>query len=319
MESVVIEMNDEIQLFLDYFFKDFSSYLNDPANVTHKVILSAIVVLLTIGLLKISKHVIYRWIENAKFSTMVYKTWQAFISMIAILLLFSVWMRVQKSILLILFIFAIVTALSIKNLSNNLVAWMMLIRKKYFKLYDRIEVQGIKGDVIKITPFYFKIVERGNGLSSSTATGRVLHIPNHILLDNMVYNYSNFMDVNWGEVKYHITVDSDWKRTKDIVEAECKQYVADFLADYTDDEIHKIDKKLSLVDEKPELKTYVFIDEAQITIVAQYPIHYTKGTSTESMLNERIIPQLQHTPNIELSGIYVHVQVDNDVVVKKGL
>ncbi len=310
-------MNDEIQLFLDYFFKDFSTYLNDPANVTHKVILSAMIIVITIGLLKVSKWMIYRGIENAKFSTMVYKALQAFISMIAILLLFSVWMRVQKSILLILFIFAIVTALSIKNLSNNLVAWFMLIRKKYFKLYDRIEVQGIKGDVIKITPFYFKIVERGNQLSSSTATGRVLHIPNHILLDNMVYNYSNFIDVNWGEVKYFITVDSDWKRAKKIIETACEQYVNDFLKDYTEEEIHKIDKKLSLVDEKAKLKTYVLIDDTQITIVAQYPIHYTKGASTESMLNERIIPQLQEAPDVELSGVYVHVQLDNDIVVKK--
>lgn len=312
-------MNDEIQMFLDYFFKDFSSYLNDPENVTHKIILSAITIVLTIGILKVSKHFIYRWIENAKFSTMVYKTWQGFISIIAILLLFSVWMRVQKSILFILFIFVIVTALSIKNLSNNLVAWMLLIRKKYFKLYDRIEVQGIKGDVIKITPFYFKIVERGNSLSSSTATGRVLHIPNHILLDNVLYNYSNFMDVNWGEVKYYITVDSDWKRAKEIVETECEKYVADFLASYTEDEIHKIDKKLSLVDEETRLKTYVLIDEAHITVVGQYPIHYTKGTSTESMLNEQILPKLQHTANIELSGIYVHVQVDSDVVLKGKL
>ena len=303
-------MNDEIQMFFDYFFKDFSSYLNDPENVTHKIILSAIVVILTIGILKVSKYFIYRWIENAKFSTMVYKTWQGFISLIAILLLFSTWMRVQKSILLILFIFVIITVLSIKNLSNNLVAWMMLIRKKYFKLYDRIEVQGIKGDVIKITPFYFKIVERGNSLSSSTATGRVLHIPNHILLDNMVYNYSNFMDVNWGEVKYYITVDSDWKRAKEIVETECEKYVDDFLVGYTEEEIHKIDKKLSLVDEETRLKTYVLIDEANITIVAQYPIHYTKGTFTESMLNEQILPKLQHTANIELSGIYVHVQMN---------
>lgn len=126
----MVMMNDEIQMFFDYFFKDFSSYLNDPENVTHKIILSAIVVILTIGILKVSKYFIYRWIENAKFSTMVYKTWQGFISLIAILLLFSTWMRVQKSILLILFIFVIITVLSIKNLSNNLVAWMMLIRKK---------------------------------------------------------------------------------------------------------------------------------------------------------------------------------------------
>src|SRR5699024_5375596 len=163
-------------------------------------------------ILKVSKFVVINIVNNVKYSTPIYKLFKAVVNTVAVILLFGVWMKLQKSALLILAVFATVIALSIKNLFTNLVAWLMLVRNKYFKLYDRIEINDIKGDVVKITPFYFKVIERGNNLSSSSATGRVVHIPNHILLDNTLYNYSAIIDFNWGEVKYHITVDSDWKQ-----------------------------------------------------------------------------------------------------------
>src|SRR5699024_12263367 len=116
----------------------------------------------------------------------------------------------------------------------------MLLRKKYFKLYDRIEIDGIKGDVIKITPFYFKVVERGNSLSSSSATGRVIHMPNHILLNTTLYNYNEFIQVNWEEVTYNLTVDSDWKKAQVFIKMEIITYISVFSERIKEQEIQRI-------------------------------------------------------------------------------
>ncbi|HLR65228.1 MAG TPA: mechanosensitive ion channel domain-containing protein [Pseudogracilibacillus sp.] len=91
--------------------------------------------------------------------------------LISVVLMLGVWVNVKNSIILIFAAIVGVTIFSIRNLSTNLVAWLMLLRKQYFKLYDRIEINGIVGDMIKITPFYFKLMERGNNLSSATPTG----------------------------------------------------------------------------------------------------------------------------------------------------
>src|SRR5699024_12839834 len=95
---------------------------------------------------------------------------------------------------LILTLLGYLIVFSFKNLLSNIVVWYMLLRKKYFKLYDRIEISDIVGDVIQITPIYFKVLERGNSLSSSTATGRVVNVPNHLLLDHTVFNYNKFTE-----------------------------------------------------------------------------------------------------------------------------
>src|SRR5699024_6164784 len=133
-------MSDELEAFLKYIFKDFSTSVNDPSNMMHKVILSAIIIFIWVGILKVSKFVVLNIVENVKYSTPIYKLFKAVVNTVAVILLFGVWMKLQKSALLILAVFATVIALSIKNLFTNLVAWLMLVRNKYFKLYDRIEI-----------------------------------------------------------------------------------------------------------------------------------------------------------------------------------
>src|SRR5699024_10818184 len=113
-------MNDELKMFFEYFFDDFTKNLNDPANVTHKLLLSILLIVFSIAVLKVSQFIIYRFIDNVKYSTTVYKTFQAIISAVRIVLLFTIWMRLQNSFLLIMLIIAAISFLSIKNLSNNL-------------------------------------------------------------------------------------------------------------------------------------------------------------------------------------------------------
>ena len=310
-------MDEEVEWFVTYLFKDFINNVNDPSNLMHKFIVSFLIVVVWIGILKVGKKSIYALTDNVKFTTVMYKLFKNVIGAISILLLLSIWMKLQKTILFVIVVIVLLTAFSIKNLSTNLVAWFMLLRKKYFKLYDRIEIDGIKGDVIKITPFYFKVVERGNSLSSSSATGRVIHMPNHILLNTTLYNYNEFIQVNWEEVTYHLTVDSDWKKAQALIKKEVNAYIADFTSQFTEKEIQKITRKSAFFDEELKMKSFVFINDATIEIVAQFPIEYTKAVATISLLNERIIPILQHTPDIELSGKTIYMHVNNLQDIKK--
>lgn len=68
------------------------------------------------------------------------------------------------------------------------------------------------------------ILERGNHLYSSTATGRVVNISNHLLLDNTLFNYNKFTQLNWSEVTYYLTVDSDWEVALQTIETVFNDY-----------------------------------------------------------------------------------------------
>lgn len=304
-------MGDNIEQLFKYIFGNLYDSLSTPANLPHKLFLSILILFLWIWIYRLSKSLLKKFASNVKIYTILQKTIRNVLSILAVLLLSGIWINIKNSAMLALLILVFLTAFTIKNLSTNLVAWLMLLRKKYFKLYDRIEINDVQGDIIKITPFYFKMMERGNNLSSSTATGRVIHMPNHVLLNNTLYNYNQFISVNWKEIKYKITVDSDWKKTLDIVEAEGNRYINDFLRQYSDKKLHKLKEKAALFDEELKWKSYVLMEEDTIAIIAQFPVHYAKGTSAQSSLNQKIISRLHEASNIELHGETMHVTMDN--------
>src|SRR5699024_7714072 len=180
---------------------------------------------------------------HMKTYTILLKVLQNVLGIISVLIILGIWANVRNATILIITLIAALIGFSFKNLFNNVVGWFMLLRKKYFKLYDRIEISDIVGDVIQITPIYFKIVERGNKLSSSTATGRVVNIPNQMLLVHTLFNYNKFTLVNWSEVKYYLTVDSDWEAALQAIEKVVNNYLTDFLKQITEVERKQIESK----------------------------------------------------------------------------
>lgn len=304
-------MNDLIEEIITFFYHDLWDSGLTQANILHKIILSTIICFLAFWIHKFFKKMIRKFIKNIKMRTILISTSRNIILIVSLILLLSTWVNVKNSALLILVIFVGLMAFSVKNLSDNLVAWFMLLRKKYFKLYDRIEIDGMVGDVIKVNPFYFKMAERSNDLSSSTATGRVIHVPNHMLLNHTLYNYSQLLTINWKEVKYKLTIDSDWEKALAVVEEVGEAYVEEFLEGYTEEELSNFHMRSALFDEELKLKTYVLLDDEGMNIIAQFPVHYTAGTSTQSDLNKRIIKRLNNLEDVAMNAKATHLYVDH--------
>lgn len=303
-------MEDDLKTLMQSLFKQFWGNIIDESNFSHKVIFTVAILFIGFWTFRGFKKLINKNIKNIKTQNIIYKTIKNLYILIILILLLITWMNVQNSLLLIIITFGAISLFSIKNLSTNFVAWFMLLRKKYFKLYDRVVIEDMEGDVIKITPFYFKLMERGEGLSSSSATGRTIHVPNHILLSSPVYNYNDFIQINWKEVEYHITIDSDWKSTLAIVEEQINRYINNFYNSYNKQSRDKLGKKLDIFDGDLNLKSYVLLEEDYIKVVGQFPVNYKKGTATISSLNKSILTQLQNCHDIELVGEKVHVKLD---------
>src|SRR5699024_3833918 len=303
-------MPEDLMQFLNSIFKDILDNISKPSSLIHNIILTIIIIFFWRWIYRFSRNMLSKFVTHMRTYTILIRVLQNVLAIISILIILGIWANVKNATILIITLTAALIGFSFKNLFNNIVGWFMLLRKKYFKLYDRIEISDIVGDVIQITPIYFKILERGNHLSSSTATGRVVNIPNHLLLDNTVFNYNKFTELNWSEVTYYLTVDSDWQTALQTVETVIEDYLTEFLQQLSPVERKQIESKFELMDEKLKTKTYLKITEDSILIIAQFPIHFAKGTSTQSELNKKVLPELTKLPNVELSGKLIHVSMD---------
>lgn len=107
-------------------------------------------------------------------------------------------------------------AIALKDLFINIAAWLFILFRKPFIVGDRIEIDGTAGDVIDLRVFQFTIMEIGNWVSNDQSTGRIIHIPNSVVLSRPLANFTGGFEYIWSEINVLLTFESDYKKAKPI-------------------------------------------------------------------------------------------------------
>ena len=114
-------------------------------------------------------------------------------------------------------IFLAGVAISMRDIFSNFVGWIVIISSKGFKNGDRIKIGSITGDVIDIGILRTTVAEIGGWVEADQSTGRLISMPNSIVLGKEILNYTQGYDFIWDELRVLITFESDWQRAEEIV------------------------------------------------------------------------------------------------------
>ena len=109
-------------------------------------------------------------------------------------------------------------AIALADVLKNLAGWVYILSRRPFRVGDRIEVGGTRGDVIDIRLFRFSLMEVGNWVDADQATGRLVHVPNGTVFTNHIANYTEGFLYIWHEIPVLITFESDRHRAREILE-----------------------------------------------------------------------------------------------------
>ena len=99
----------------------------------------------------------------------------------------------------------------------GIAGWIFIMGKRPFEVGDRIQIGENRGDVIDQRLFMFSLMEIGNWVDNEQSTGRVIHIPNGMIFQNPIANYSRGFEYIWNELHVLVTFESDWRKAKKIL------------------------------------------------------------------------------------------------------
>ena len=108
-------------------------------------------------------------------------------------------------------------AIAVKEIIFDFFAGIYINTKKTFELEDRIEVNGIKGDVVNIRSLGFEVLEVGDRVNAEQSTGRIIHIPNSFVFLYPLKNYTKAFKYVWDEITVKIPLDADVEKTKEVL------------------------------------------------------------------------------------------------------
>ena len=115
-------------------------------------------------------------------------------------------------------------AIALSDVLKNLAGWAYILVQRPLKTGDRVEVGPHAGDVIDVRLFRFSLLEIRNWVDADQSTGRILHLPNGILFTEPMANYTEGFPYIWHEMPVTVTFESDWERTKEMVQEVIDRY-----------------------------------------------------------------------------------------------
>lgn len=108
--------------------------------------------------------------------------------------------------------------------------WINILAGRIYRVGDRIEVAGIQGDVIDITPLRTKLMEIGSArelkddsaasnswVKGRQATGRVVAFSNKTTFQQPVFNYSANFGFVFEELTVPVPYRCDWRQAEAIL------------------------------------------------------------------------------------------------------
>lgn len=158
-----------------------------------------------------------------------------------------------------------------------------------FKIGDRIEVNGIRGDVIDHSMFTTTLLEIGPGLETHQYTGRSIVLPNSLFVSTPIVNETLTDEYVLHSFSVPLSANQDWKSIeKELLEAaveECSPYFKD-----AKNKLNKRSQKEGLEAPMVEPKVVIQIPEpGKLNLLLRIPTPARRKGRIEQAILRKII------------------------------
>lgn len=143
------------------------------------------------------------------------------IIMIIVAVLFENWYTAAVS----LGLFSLVLGFALQTPISSFIGWLYIIMRIPYKVGDRVQISGFKGDVAEIGYLDTTLWEfSGDSLTYDLPSGRLIRFPNTLVLQSEVYNYSwRKFPYIWNEITFDVAYESDFVFVENILRQTTKE------------------------------------------------------------------------------------------------
>ncbi|NJS15928.1 MAG: mechanosensitive ion channel [Nostocaceae cyanobacterium CSU_2_110] len=121
-------------------------------------------------------------------------------------------------------------AFALQEVIASFAGWLALLFGNFYKPGDRVQLGGIKGDVIDIGILRTTLMEMGNWVDGDLYNGRIVRIANSFVFKEPVFNYSGDFPFLWDEIKIPIRYGSDFELARSICKSTVQQVTKEYSA-----------------------------------------------------------------------------------------
>lgn len=191
-------------------------------------------------------------------------------------------------------------AVALADVVKDMAGWVYIVVRKPLRVGQRIEVKGVRGDVVDIRLLRFTLMEIGNWVHADQSTGRLIHVPNAVMFTEPIANYTEGSDFIWHEVPVLVTFESDWKAAKAIILDEIQAVAA------TTAQAAAASLRAMAHDYQVKLGTltpivYLTVQESGVLLTGRYLVSARHRRGSEEEVWEAILTRFSENSSLSLA------------------
>lgn len=213
---------------------------------------------------------------------------------VLVLLSFSYFTGSIKDFTLVIGLFTAGIAFTLQELILSIAGSLYIFIVKVYKPGDRIEINGIKGDVIDVDSIYTTMMEIGQWVSSDNYSGRIVKLSNAFVFKGPIYNYSQDFPFIWDEFNLPIKYGSDVELAKSIMIKIATETLSEFTAN-SKSRWNEVVNKYYIEDAIVDPTLAITLTDNWIQFNLRYIVNYKKRRITKHILNDKIREEVEKT------------------------
>ncbi|HBA37409.1 MAG TPA: hypothetical protein DCY94_01670 [Firmicutes bacterium] len=263
--------------------------LTDINVVYLKLILNSGLAFLIVTLIKwIIKKILDR-LHDEKIAYKIYSIVRIVGNIILVIALTVLWWDYVRHIITLISFLSAAFAIAIRDIILNWFCGVYIKIHRPFKVEDRIEINGIKGDVIEISLLGFDVLEVSNKDEFGQSTGVIVNFPNSSVFSGPIKNLSKSFKYVWNEIDVEVDLDSDINLAKKTLYKIVNEIdVIKSIPRKMKNQISEVNTSYRIYYNTYNPIIYTKIDGPRIVLSIRYLIHPKKARYIMSTISNKI-------------------------------
>ena len=185
-------------------------------------------------------------------------------------------------------------AFALQEVIASFAGWLAIMFGGFYNTGDRVQLGGIKGDVMDIGVLRTTIMETGQWVDGDLYNGRIVLIANSYVFKEPVFNYSGDFPFLWDEIKIPIQYGSDYEIAQEII-MNAGNSIAEELTEASKQQWHSLQNKYRLEEAQTEPMVSLVANDNWAEYTLRYVVGYKKRRATKTILFTKIMKDIEAT------------------------
>jgi small-conductance mechanosensitive channel len=257
-------------------------------------------VLIIFIVVQVLRRLVLRYIEEPERRYRTAKTIGRIGGFVALLIVLGVLFQRAADLITVLTVVGAGLAIAMREALLSIAGWLYIAFRTPYSQGDRIELGPYRGDVIDIRLLHTTLMEIGGWVQADQSTGRIVHVPNALVFQEPVYNYTRGFHFIWNEIPFTVTFRSNWRAARELL-LSLAQESAEVIEQQAKKEIRQMTREYLIHYSILTPFVYVRVTGDGVQLTLRYLCEARKRRGTEHAITVTFLDQIKEHGDIEMA------------------